>query len=251
LQPAQFINFLENHDQVANSARGLRPSCTASRGKWRALTTLLLLLPGTPMLFQGQEFAASAPFLFFADHKGELAEAVRKGRAAFLRQFPSIANFVESDALHDPCDPATFRQCKLDFGERMAHAHEYRLHRELLRLRREDETFKRQAREGLDGAVLSPQAFVLRFFSEGHREDRLLIVNLGATFSRTSIAEPLLAPLEGHDWALAWSSEDPLYGGNGTADLWPAGHWRVPGECAVVLRPTDATRLRGVPGRRI
>ena len=63
-----------------------------SPARWRAMTALLLLAPGTPMLFQGQEFSASAPFLYFADHDPELAEAVRKGRAEFLTQFPSIVD---------------------------------------------------------------------------------------------------------------------------------------------------------------
>src|SRR5262249_43484124 len=61
----QFVTFLENHDQVANSARGLRVHQMTSPGRYRAMTGLLLLAPGTPLLFQGQEFGASAPFLFF------------------------------------------------------------------------------------------------------------------------------------------------------------------------------------------
>ena len=71
--------------------RGLRGHQLTSPGRLRALTALTILMPGTPMLFQGQEFAASSPFLFFADHDAELAQLVRKGRAKFLQQFPSIA----------------------------------------------------------------------------------------------------------------------------------------------------------------
>src|SRR5207244_2399509 len=62
-----FVNFLENHDQVANSGHGLRLPAVSSPGLRRALTALLLLAPGTPLLFQGQEFASSKPFLYFAD----------------------------------------------------------------------------------------------------------------------------------------------------------------------------------------
>jgi maltooligosyltrehalose trehalohydrolase len=75
LDPATFVVFLQNHDQVGNSARGLRGHQLTSPGKWRALTALLLLSPSTPLLFQEQEFAASSPFLFFADFDSELAEA--------------------------------------------------------------------------------------------------------------------------------------------------------------------------------
>src|SRR5207237_6410967 len=65
LPPAAFVNFIQNHDQVANSLRGLRAHRLTSFGRYKAMTALLLLLPGTPMLFQGQEFAASSPFLYF------------------------------------------------------------------------------------------------------------------------------------------------------------------------------------------
>ena len=89
IEPAAFVTFLENHDQVANSGRGRRIHALASPGKYRALTALTLLGPGTPMLFQGQEFASSAPFLYFADHDAEMARSVREGRKEFLRQFPA------------------------------------------------------------------------------------------------------------------------------------------------------------------
>jgi maltooligosyltrehalose trehalohydrolase len=71
LPPSAFVVFLQNHDQVANSARGLRGDRLTSPGRWRAMTALTLLMPGTPMLFQGQEFSASAPFLYFADFEAE------------------------------------------------------------------------------------------------------------------------------------------------------------------------------------
>ena len=91
LPPSRFVVYLQNHDQVANSARGVRGHQLASAARWRAMTAYLLLAPGTPMLFQGQEFSSSSPFLYFADHDAELAAAVKTGRAEFLRQFPSIA----------------------------------------------------------------------------------------------------------------------------------------------------------------
>src|SRR5438552_7834977 len=91
-------------------------------GRCRAMTALFLLAPGTPMLFQGQEFAASSPFLYFADFDAELAAAVRKGRGEFLTQFPSIVDLVQRGALADPGDPATFEQCRLDLRERDTHA---------------------------------------------------------------------------------------------------------------------------------
>ncbi len=85
LAPAHFVTFIENHDQIANSGRGLRCHLLTSPGRYKAMTALMLLAPGTPMLFQGQEFAASAPFLYFADHNPELAKLVTKGRREFLK----------------------------------------------------------------------------------------------------------------------------------------------------------------------
>jgi maltooligosyltrehalose trehalohydrolase len=249
LRPWQFVNFLQNHDQVANSTRGLRPNEMTSPSRWRAMTALLLLLPGTPMLFQGQEFASSAPFLYFADHEPSLAEAIRKGRAEFLVQFASAVDFEAKAILDDPGDSLTFTRCKLDFAERVAHASAYRLHRDLLKLRREEPAFHRQAPGGVDGSVLSAHSFALRFFTDDHAGDRVLIVNLGSVVARESFAEPLLAPPAGADWAVQWSSEDPVYGGNGTADLWPEEQWRIPAECALVLGPVDL-RARDA-GRRI
>jgi maltooligosyltrehalose trehalohydrolase len=238
LGPAQFVNFLQNHDQVANSARGLRIHQLTSPAKYRAMTALLLLMPSTPMLFQGQEFAASAPFLFFVDFDPDLSEAVKKGRAEFLLQFPSVADYEAKATLDAPGDPRTFERCKLDFRERDTHAPVYALHRDLLQLRREDAAFQSQRPGSIDGAVISEFAFVLRFFTETHTEDRLLIVNLGADLHRDSLAEPLLAPPAGRAWEIRWSSENPKYGGGGSADLWKKGCWRIPGETATVLSPS-------------
>src|SRR5262249_18705939 len=107
LPPEAFVCYLQNHDQIANSAHGWRMHELASPGRVRALTALLLLAPCTPMLFQGQEFAASSPFLFFADHRPELAAGTRKGRAEFLRQFPSLATPAMQGRLPVPDDPVT------------------------------------------------------------------------------------------------------------------------------------------------
>ena len=234
---AAFVTYLQNHDQIANSARGLRGHRLTSPARWRAMTALLLLMPGTPLLFQGQEFAASAPFLYFADHDPELARAVRQGRAEFLTQFPSIKPLALEQQLDDPADPRTFERCKLDFAERESHGGTYRLHRDLLRLRREDDVFRTQGACGIDGAVLGPAAFALRFFTVDHRDDRLLLVNLDSDISRPSFAEPLVAPPLDADWEVRWSSEDVAYGGLGTPDLWPDGWWYLPGETAIVLGP--------------
>lgn len=239
LAPWTFVHYLQNHDQVANSARGERCHLLSSPGAFRAMTALLLLGPATPMLFQGQEFCSSSPFLYFADHKGELARAVRKGREEFLTQFPSVALPTTRQGLPDPATRETFERCKLDFGERVSHASCYVLHEDLLRLRREDPVFRLQGAGGVDGAVLGPGAFVLRFFApEGEPSgDRLLLVNLGKDLDLAPAPEPLLAPPEGGRWEAVWDSESPKYGGSGAPSPEDEdGGWRLPGCTAVVLR---------------
>jgi maltooligosyltrehalose trehalohydrolase len=236
LHPSKFVTFLENHDHVANSARGLRCHQLTSPGRYRALTALLLLGPGTPMLFQGQEFAASSPFLFFADHNEELKQLVRKGRTEFLEQFRSLKSPAIQRCFADPGNPTTFESCKLNFGERERNAWAYALHRDLLKLRRDEPVFHNARPRGVDGAVLGAQAFVLRFFGVGGN-DRLVLVNLGRDLHLERAPEPLLAPPENHVWDILWSSEDPRYGGNDTAPLESEENWRIPGEATVVLLP--------------
>jgi maltooligosyltrehalose trehalohydrolase len=207
-----FVCYLQNHDQIANSQTG-------KRLQFPPLTALLLLGPHTPMIFQGEEFAASTPFLYFADHKPELADAVAKGRREFLTQFPSI----DVTRTSRPDDPATFEQCKLDWSERERNAGVLAMHRELLRLRRPP--------AHVDGAVLGAHAFVLRYTPA-----RLLIVNLGDELRLDVVPEPLLAPPTGSVWKLIWASEQL----DAVQDQ--EGRWLIPAECAVVV---DGARTSG------
>lgn len=241
LKPDQFVNCLQNHDQIANSLRGLRLHQLASPGCLRAMTAVLLLAPGTPMLFQGQEFAASAPFLFFADHNPELARLVAKGRKEFLSQFATIASPESNPCLAAPHATGTFEQCKLDFSERAVHAPIYQMHFDLLKLRREDSVFSQEGAGFVDGAVLGCEAFALRFSSQSG-EERLLLVNLGVDLPLSPIPEPLMAPPEHSAWEMQWSSEAPLYGGCGTPPLNTEASWLLPGHNAIVLKSVQATR---------
>ncbi len=242
LKPHAFVNFIQNHDQVANSARGLRAHRLTSPGRLRAMTALLLLGPQTPMLFMGQEFASSAPFHYFADHEPELAGKVRRGRVEFLAQFRSIATRETRAKLTDPGAVETFERCKLDHAERDSHREVYELHRDLLRLRRDDAVFNAQEPRSLDGAVLGAEAFVLRFFG-GNDDDRLLVVNFGSDLNLNPAPEPLLAPPAGKVWKTVWSSEDYRYGGTGTPPVETKNNWCLPGEAAVALAPADPAEV--------
>lgn len=236
VEAMRFVTYLQNHDQVANSARGERLHRLAAPGVWRALTALLLLGPQTPMLFQGQEFAASSPFTYFADSAGWLAAQVRSGRGGFMAQFPSLATPDMRRLLPDPGDEAVFRACVLDPQERRDHAQSVALHRDLLRLRREDPVLAAQGRHGIDGAVLGVDAFCLRWFwPDG--DDRLLLVNLGADLHLDVVPEPLLAPPSERGWCLRWTSERPDYGGGGAVFPEREDGWRITACCALLLVP--------------
>lgn len=240
--PSHFVHFIQNHDQIANTGSGQRLHQLTSFGCYKAVSALCLLMPGTPMLFQGQEFAASAPFTFFADHNPQLAELVRKGRTEFLSQFPNLASPSMVAALADPGALENFRRCVLDHSERHhgQHAQVLALHRDLIHLRRTDPVIGSPSRRDIDGAVLGDAAFVLRWF--GHT-DRVLLVNLGRDLRLESPAEPLLAPPSGASWRVLWSSEDAGYGGRGTPPIETDEHWTIPAQAAVLLRSVGGGTL--------
>jgi maltooligosyltrehalose trehalohydrolase len=234
--PESFVAFIENHDQVANTAAGERLRFSTAPGKYRAMTALLLLGPWTPLLFQGDEFGASSPFLYFSDvGDAELKEAVRKGRFKFLSQFPSLATDEAQKRLPVPFDPNGFERCKLDLTERQKNKQLYDLHIDLLTLRREDSRFRMQLPGKVDGAVLGPASFVLRYFDDG-KDDRLLLVNLGARHELVPAPEPLLAPSVGFEWQTLWSSEAARYGGPGETTVATQLKWILPAEAAVAFQ---------------
>ena len=235
-EPASgFVFYLQNHDQVANHLHGDRIHALASHARYRAIAALLLLAPETPMLFMGQEFGASNPFLFFADHPPDLAAKVYEGRKKFLAEFPEYATPEAQAAVPDPADEATFQRSCLDLSERSRNAPIYRLHKDLLRLRRDDAILARQDRRSLDGATLSPQALALRYMGPAD-DDRLLVVNLGPDLNFIPAPEPLLAPVRDGSWTLQWSSEHPLYGGPGIVNPLSEEGWRIPSATATVFR---------------
>jgi maltooligosyltrehalose trehalohydrolase len=240
-EPASgFVFYLQNHDQVANHLHGDRIHAFTGPARYRALAALFLLAPETPLLFMGQEFGASSPFMYFADHVDrQLAINVYKGRKQFLSEFPSYASPEAQEMIPNPCDPSTFERSKLDLSERVQHAEIYRLHRDLLQLRREDPVLARQDRRLIDGAVLGPQALVLRFETDTD-DDRLLVVNLGPDLSLIPAPEPLLAPVTGGTWKLLWSSDHPRYGGPGVLNPVTGEGWHVPGSSSVLWAAAKA-----------
>ena len=138
----------------------------------------------------------------------------------------------------NPSDEATFRRSKLAWGENAKDPAIVTLHRDLLKLRRDDPVIREQDATALDGAVLSEHSFVLRWFSDTHG-DRLLVVNLSTDFQFEPGPEPLIAPSPGRFWSLCWSSARIAYGGGGVELPEIDTGWRIPGETAILLCERD------------
>ena len=130
----RFLGYLQNHDQVGNRARGERSAHLLSPGRLRVAAALVLTAPFVPLLFQGEEWGAQTPFLYFTDHQEPaLARAVSEGRR---REFAAFGWRAED--VPDPQDARTFAASKLDWSERERLPHRELLdwHRRLIALRR-------------------------------------------------------------------------------------------------------------------
>ena len=118
-----FVSFLQNHDQIGNRAFGERLAQLAPPEALRALAALIFLAPSPPMLFMGEEWAASTPFLFFCDFEPELARAVTAGRRREFEAFPQFADAAVRATIPDPAAPTTFEASRLRWEEREAPQH--------------------------------------------------------------------------------------------------------------------------------
>ncbi|MBA4015822.1 MAG: malto-oligosyltrehalose trehalohydrolase [Pirellula sp.] len=258
LPATAFVTFLQNHDQVANSGAGLRAHALTSPGRYRAMTALWLLSPQTPLFFQGQEFGADSPFLFFADFSGDAAEAVAEGRRSFLAQFPALRMPEEQRLLPNPASRDTFERCRLNHDEREQNQTLWNLHLDLLALRRDDPVFSRHRADLIHTTTLGPDAFLLRYKAAPDApadspaaEERLILVNFGTELLICPSPQPLLAPPAGCGWQLLWSSDNPRYGADYSPPLETTSGWRLPGECTAVLKAVPSELAAPVePGRR-
>jgi maltooligosyltrehalose trehalohydrolase len=176
LPPTAFVHCIQNHDQVGNRALGHRLSEDISLASYRALSALLLFSPYTPLLWMGQEWAASTPFQYFTDHPEELGRLVTKGRREEFRKFSAFNDAEKRKSIPDPQAEETFERSRLRWEEleRAGHSGMLRLYRELLRLRRDEPTLASPTRAGFDVGTLGEEALWLGRSGEG--DDWLLVV---------------------------------------------------------------------------
>jgi maltooligosyltrehalose trehalohydrolase len=134
IDPARFVVFLQNHDQVGNRARGERIAHLVPPEHAALAAAVVLESPFVPLVFQGEEWAASAPFQYFTDHTdSDLARRVSRGRRKEFKAFG-----WKADEVPDPQDETTYRRSQLDWSEltRAPHAAMLDLYRTLIAQRR-------------------------------------------------------------------------------------------------------------------
>ena len=209
LPTSAFVVCIENHDQVGNRPNGERLEQLVTPRQFRAASMLLCLGPYAPLIFMGQEWAATTPFLFFTDHGGELGRLISAGRR---REFEQHGASDADEVIPDPEAPASFLDSKLHWSERdePAHAAIWHLYRDCLEQRR---AFLNHAALRRDFWRIHKigEFLAIRYQLEGG--ERLLVVGLRAGPLAVSPLPTELQPLAGYVWKIVIHSEDLRYGG--------------------------------------
>jgi maltooligosyltrehalose trehalohydrolase len=202
----QFVGFIQNHDQVANTGRGQRLSTLVSPEQQKLAAVLTLCSPFLPLLFMGEEYGETTPFLFFTSFEDpDLIKAVREGRKRELG-----AHYSESD-FADPQAQSTFECCKLDWSkpERSPHTEISRLHRDLISLRKQHPSLG-NCRKDLTEIRFDEKSelFVMKR-ADPSGSAALIVCNFSAAAQTIPVAP---APSK---WQLTLWTGDPTYGGSG------------------------------------
>ncbi|MBV9390518.1 MAG: malto-oligosyltrehalose trehalohydrolase [Verrucomicrobia bacterium] len=213
IEPEHFVHCISNHDQVGNRAFGDRLSQIISPASYRAASALLLIGPYTPMLFMGQEWATSAPFLYFTDHHDELGKGVTEGRRREFSAFAEFQDPITRERIPDPQALSTFETSKLRWYEasEFPNAGVLRLYQHFLRFRRRRIGDRRRGRWTV--SQISPTAIAIRYKRSPH-DDLLILAQLVSSETQTEEREEILRPAEGFTWRFVMSTNEPVYGGD-------------------------------------
>lgn len=240
-EPASaFVFCLQNHDQVGNRAFGERLSSLVSPEAYAVASALLLLAPQTPLLFMGQEFAASSPFLFFCDHSPALGALVTQGRRREFARFSAFDDPRRRDQIPDPQAEETFRRSKLDLSERQRHPGVYALYQELLTLRRGDPVLCQPDRRRTRAVAIGERAVAIYRWNECG--ERLILANFGPPIKKQAVRAALPPEWLDRPWSVALSTREPRFGLGSVLPV--VGEVEVPGPdgipatCALVLART-------------
>jgi maltooligosyltrehalose trehalohydrolase len=216
LSPENFIVCISNHDQVGNQPLGERFGPRLPPAVYRAASTLLLLVPYTPMLFMGQEWNASTPFRFFTDHNCELGRKVTEGRRREFRDFSAFADPAARALIPDPQAEKTFLDSKLDWREpeEIEHASTLALYREGLQLRKWHPALQDRSREAWQVRQLSNHVLAIVYGRE--MAARIAVVtSLDCNGSVLAAINGSVLETGGRSWRLIFSSNNERFGGDG------------------------------------
>jgi maltooligosyltrehalose trehalohydrolase len=241
----RFVICLQNHDQIGNRALGDRLTAMVDLAVYRAATALLLCAPETPLLFMGQEFAATTPFLYFTDHEAELGRLISEGRRREFGHFRAFSDPSTLGRIPDPQAVETFLACRLDWAEasREPHALVLRLYRALLHLRRSEPVLHADRRELLRVKALDEATLALRR-GDGTGRYALLVVRLLGSGTIDLGAHPELELPHGMAWDVALTTEDAPF----AADPAPPVVERVDGVPVITFSRPSAVLLRAEGG---
>ena len=222
IPPRKFVHCISNHDQVGNRAMGERLNHSVSREAYLAASALLCLTPYTPLLFMGQEWAASTPFLFFTDHNEDLGRKVTNGRREEFKDFAAFNTPAALERIPDPQAAKTFADSKLIWDElgdeKKSLALE--LYRKCLELRRAEPAFRPVSRETWHVVALEMGVGALRF--KGSESDWLLLFDLAGGHNGSLSEEWICKPRGLEGWTVVLSTNDKQFGGAGVCVYEPA-----------------------------
>jgi maltooligosyltrehalose trehalohydrolase len=212
IPPSRFVYCLQNHDQIGNRAVGDRLHHQIDLCAYRAATALLLCSPTTPLLFMGQEWAASTPFLFFTDHNKRLGQRVTEGRR---NEFKSFSTFSDPEARHripDPQAVSSFHSSKLVWEEmnQEPHASVRRLYQALLHLRRTEPALRSTDRTGFEVSELD-QSAILLLRGSSSSASILVIIQFLRDGTIDLNEHPAAGSLPRRRWEIVLTTEDPEY----------------------------------------
>lgn len=214
LPPSAFISFIQNHDQIGNRAFGDRIASISKPDRLNALTTVQLLAPSIPLLFMGEEWAATSPFMYFCDLGPELAPLVTEGRRNEFAKFPEFSNPETRHKIPDPCTSKTFEDSKLNWSdlEQIDHQTHLQLVRQLLELRQKE--ISPLLPSITSGSFTVENGVLTVEWKSGSNPVLLLITNLTSQPRKLSQIS-----FKSAQWTTLYSSKENLRGADDDNDL--------------------------------
>jgi len=208
LKHERSVICLQNHDQIGNRAFGERLHHQIDLAAYRAASAVLLLAPETPLLFMGQEWAASTPFLYFTDHAPELGRLVTEGRRKEFREFSAFTDPRMREKIPDPQAPDTFLRSRLNWGEldRDPHRRTLALYKTLLALRRSEPAFRAEGRVAFEATPIDTDTLAMRW--EGNNQSCWVLV---ARLRGSGAVRPNAQKSDARTWSVALHTEESRF----------------------------------------